>query len=266
MNSIERIGLVGFGPMGQLVAEKMLPGKEIIACDPRIVTSPLENVTMTDIEDVAQSDAVIVAVPARHLEQAVSNVTREMPDSTLLVDISSVKIFPGHVFHRYWPVRHNPALLCHPLFGPQSAAESLHGLNVIVTEQSGDKAEELLRLWGSLGLNIARLSAEEHDKQMAEVHAKTFILGRLACAAGDTPVAFHPPSHEAVRMLEALDAAHSPELFEAIVDFNPYAKDIFGKMRAELDRLAQPNPEVTGIIERNSHISGILDERLTSVA
>lgn len=250
--------------MGQLVAEKMLPTKEIVAVDPRIAAPPLAHVTMTDIDTVAQSDAVIVAVPARHLERAVSDVTREMPDTTLLVDISSVKIFPGQVFNRFWPSDRNDSLLCHPLFGPQSAANRLEGLDLIVTEQSGDKAEELLRLWGRLGLNIARLSADEHDRQMAEVHAKTFILGRLAHAAGDTPSQFNPPSHKAIEMLEALDAAHSPELFEAIVHFNPHARGLFAAMHAELDRLARAHPDIDALLERNARIVKALDEKFAT--
>ena len=252
MNSITRVGFIGFGPMGQLVAEKMLPDIEIVAVDPQFAQSPLAHVAMADIDAVAHSGIVIVAVPARHLEQAVSDVTRKMSDSTLLVDISSVKIFPSQVFRRFWPADRNQSLLCHPLFGPQSASKSLEGLDLIVTKESGDKAEELLRLWESLGLNVARLTADEHDRQMAEVHAKTFILGRLAHAAGDMPVAFNPPSHKAIEMLEALDAAHSPELFEAIVSFNPYAAKINTRMRAALDGLDQVDPIVTEMIERNA--------------
>lgn len=259
-DSIERVGIVGFGPMGQFVANEMLPGIEAVAFDPRITEKRIGNVAMTNMSEVAQSDAVIVAVPARHFESAVEELTRrEMQEDTLVVDISSVKLFPTWVMKRFWG--NGDSLLCHPVFGPDSfKKDGFEGKGLIFTEKSGDKAEELLRIWGRLGITIAEMTAAEHDKQMAEVHAKTFILGHLAHAAGSTPARFNPPSHKAVEMLESLDIAHSPELLESIVHFNPYVEEKMEKMHAELNRLRQPDADIAEMIAKNRMLAGHIEE------
>lgn len=240
--SLERVGFIGFGPMGQMMAEKMFDDCEVVAHDPNITEKQIGDAAMVDLATALDVDATILAVPAGALPKVVqdiadSPVTAEA--NPLLVDICSVKSFPAAVFEGLLP-RHDELLLCHPLFGPNTIKDSLKGHRVIVTEQGGTKAEVLLEKWRGLGLNVIGMGADRHDREMAGVQALPFILGRLAANVGmEDSVALQTPSRLAVRKLAWLDGEHSQELFETITEFNPHAADLLAKLEAEIKNLRE---------------------------
>jgi prephenate dehydrogenase len=225
-NPIETVGMVGFGAMGQFMAEHMFEGCEVVAHDPQSNNESSASVAMVSLEEAASSDAVILATPASTLPRVIDTIKRSDTfkiDETLLVDVCSVKEWPTQLFNRLIP-NHHQTLHCHPLFGPESAKKSLRGHRLIVTESAGDRAAELVGRWQQLGLKIIEMTAEEHDRQMAAVQAVPFILGRIATKLGlDDAMALQTPSRLAVRKLEWLDQVQSEELLRTIVAFNPQA-------------------------------------------
>jgi prephenate dehydrogenase len=238
---IDRVGIIGFGPMGQFMADKMFDGCEIVAHDPGVTEKKIGNVALVDIDTALNTDVTVLAVPTAVLHEVADTIlfSPSLDNSPLLVDISSVKMYPTAVFDRFLP-NHQDLLLCHPLFGPESAAKSLDGHRLIVTGSHGEKATHLTDRWRRLGLNILEMSAEEHDRQMAMVQAVPFLFGRLATelAMDDSP-SLQTRSRLAVRKLEWLDGVHSPELFQSAIEFNPFAIEMVARLQEEITRLRQ---------------------------
>lgn len=233
MSNIEKVGIVGFGAMGQLMADKMFPGLEVLAHDPNLDVDEINGVKLVSLSEVAQSDAVVTAVPgATNLLQVARELASLIPEGTLLVDVSSVKVIPELIFSDLRENGRNIGkLLCHPLFGPQSASKGLNGHRIFVTKSEGEKADELVGLWSGLGLNIIELSAEEHDKLMVAVQAIPFAIGRMVAMLGlDDPVAVQTPSRLNVRKLEWLDEQQSDGLLKTIIRDNPFAKAVLAQM------------------------------------
>lgn len=243
-NSIERVGIIGFGAMGQLMAEKMFDGCEVVAHDPNITEKQIGDVPLVDFDTALDVDATVLAVPAPSLHEVARNIAKSgvlEKANPLLVDICSVKTFPEVVFN-YRLENHQEVLLSHPLFGPESAANSLQGHRVIVTEAKGDKAAELQERWKALGLNIIEMTANEHDREMAAIQAVPFIFGRLATRLElHDSVTLQTPSRLAVRKLEWLDEIQSQELFETITRFNPFVVGLLQELEAEVHALRRPN-------------------------
>jgi prephenate dehydrogenase len=92
-------------------------------------------------------------------------------------------------------------------------------------------------LKGTLKLDVQQVSLDEHDREMAYVHALTFLLGRAFhdLDIPNTPLKTKTYQHLLdVRRIVENDTA---ELFETIQKYNPYAADMRQQLVVELQRL-----------------------------
>lgn len=259
-NSFEKVGFVGFGPMGQLMASRMFEGAEIEFVDPGMQGAPdgFEATQQDNPFNFAYGDvdAAVLTVPARAMRDAAYEIVRVPQTSVhwpkdirddfnapLVVEPCSVKMFPQAVIETIDP--HYPELLhCHPLFGPQSAADSVEGKTLVVTKKVGEKADRLLDCWDKLGLDIIEMSAEDHDRMMVKIHIIPFALGRIANKLGLHELAgsrFEATYFKAAVALAELDKKQSEELFRTIMEFNPFAWEatqIIQEQAAEICKMA----------------------------
>lgn len=238
-NVHEMVGFVGFGAMGQFMAEKMFPWTdEIVAHDPNIRENHIGAVALTTLAEVATRNTIILAVPGAAHSLAVAALKEHVPEDgdQLIIDVSSVKEKPDAVLGLAG--LSNQLLSCHPLFGRETADKSLRGHRVIVTKTAGDKPTELLEQWKGLELNIMPMNAREHDQHMAAVQAVPLVLGRLASALGlADPKSLQTPARLKARQLAEAAGTHSEALFETIVTGNPHVMPLVDAMLAELSAI-----------------------------
>lgn len=233
--TIQTIGIIGLGNFGQFFASKLPQNIRIVGydADEELVT-PVERVTL---ESAAASDIVMLAVPLPALADVLQKIKPILKPASLLFEICSVKIEPERLISEILP-EHQNTLVTHPLFGPQSAAHSMQGHRLIVTKSVGKRAESFLDYCRNvLGLNVISLSADEHDKAMANVHALTFFVARGLSNIGLAPSGLDTPSYDYVLDLVQLDASHSEELFQTISVGNPYAHEARQDLLDELARI-----------------------------
>lgn len=219
----QTIGIIGLGSFGKLIADIMPAKSTILAYD--LANSSHKRAVMSRLAEVAATDIVFLAVPLKAYPKILPALRDILPESTLLVDICSVKIKPAQLLKKHLP-NHKNLLLTHPLFGPQTAKPGqTKGHELIVTESSGTKAETLIQYFkDNLGLVISRSTNELHDKAMAQVHAVTFFVAKaLSLAEIGKNVPYITPSFKMVLDLIKLENRHSDGLFETIQLGNPYA-------------------------------------------
>lgn len=236
-NNIASVGIIGRGPFAQLLAELVPPGITV-----RMIGSKATN---EEFLTVATSDVVILSVPFAALQSVANRLKPILPSSSLLIDVCSVKVRPAEIIHRAFP-KHKNMLITHPLFGPQTFHNNHTAHKLIVTNQSGNLAEQVVAFCrNTLGLDIVQMSDEEHDKHMANVHALTMFIGR-ACALLD--VASEPirtPSFQKLVDLEALDRGHSEELFRTIETGNPFASQARKRLLSMLSNIDRELNEIS---------------------
>jgi prephenate dehydrogenase len=166
----------------------------------------------------------LLAIPLHTLPATLERLKENLRPDTLLVDVCSVKVKPQQLYASILP-EHANVLVTHPLFGPQSAANGTKGHRLIVTKQSGEQAVHVLEFCRQqLGLEVHEMTADEHDKIMARVHALTFFVAR---GLGEMQLAdetFMTPSYKMLMDLVRLDTSHSEELFKTVEQGNPYAQ------------------------------------------
>ena len=142
-----------------------------------------------DLEDIADSDLVIIAIPVDAGIGLLMNVLDQISDQTLVIDAGSTKekICTAVATH---PKRRN-FLAAHPISGtefsgPEAAISELYRNKTMIiceVEKTAFKLQEkALEIFRHLGMRIRYMDAKSHDKHIAYVshlsHISSFMLGK----------------------------------------------------------------------------------------
>jgi prephenate dehydrogenase len=182
------------------------------------------------------SDVIVLAIPLPAYPKVLAGLAGHLRPETLVVDVCSVKLRPAELLTQFLP-GHPNLLLTHPLFGPQSAAHGTAGHHLVVTSERGERARKLVGFCErELGLVIDRMSADKHDRIMAQVHSLTFFVARGLSDMGLTETPIMTPSFQMVLDLVAFNDSQSDELFRTIEEGNPFAVNMRRRLIASLER------------------------------
>ncbi len=219
------IGILGYGRFGGALGTLILQaGHAYQAWDP-VAEVPQDHRAASPVDLVKANEVLVLAVPLQTLEGVLKSLRPHLGPQHLVLDVGSVKVGPCALLEEHLGAA-IPHAGTHPLFGPVSLARAERPLRVVLCSSprhpgAADRTEQLFR---SLGCEVLRQSAEDHDRVMATTHALTFFIakGLMAVGAGaDLP--FTPPSFHAIaHTLESVreDAGH---LFAALQNENPFA-------------------------------------------
>lgn len=118
-----------------------------------------------NIELAQKGDLVIVTVPIPKTEEVLKEVIPHLKEGSLLTDFTSIKQKPLEMMKS----SKSSYVGGHPLFGP---VKYLENNDFILTPGRGDFTwyQNLLQ---SLGLNVAIMTAKEHDEHMAVMQCLT---------------------------------------------------------------------------------------------
>jgi len=234
-----QISIFGFGDFGQLITKYLIKHAEVSVYDRNHAKTKLIaslGAKPVSLEEAAKADVVILAVTLDSLESTLQAITPHVRPGTMVADVTSVKVKPAEMMQRILP-ENVQILATHPLFGPVSAKDGLSGHKIVidpvrVTDQKA--VEEFLT---DLGLTIVAMSCDEHDREMAWVHALTFFVGRglLELNPPISPLSTH--YYNELLDVVNVERTHSMELFYTIQRGNPYAEDMRKKLIASLANL-----------------------------
>lgn len=219
-----RVGIIGLGNFGRFAAEVLARDKDLEVLGFDAAGDAAQGVKKTSLEEVATADTVILCIPLAAYGEVLPKLKTLLKKETLVVDICSVKVEAAKRLKESLP-GHQNVLVTHPMFGPQSAANGTAGHVLVVTEVVGEKAKAAAEYCEKkLGLKIMRMTNEEHDQAMADVHALTFFLARGLARMRLDESPFQAPSFRMLLDLVAFDKTHTEDLFRTIELGNPYAK------------------------------------------
>lgn len=226
MPSVRTFGIIGYGEFGPVAAHHLAPpGAEVLVFDKNPNRLPVGNARRAGFTAVAGADVIILAVPFDSYESVLPELSDQSRPESLIVDVCSVKMKPTASFAKHGLLARKNVLMTHPLFGPQSLTDGLSGKNLAITQQSGDLAEQLITEWQQKGIITVRISSEEHDREIAKVHALTFFVGRILLKMGIEPSFLNTPYYSELLDLVDVERHHSQELFDTIQRHNPFARE-----------------------------------------
>jgi prephenate dehydrogenase len=175
----------GAGRMGQWFARFLLKeGMEVILAD--LDTDKLKQVgqrLQVDIAgntgDISQADVVLFAVSIDGFESAISEYAPYIRPEQIVVDITSVKVMPVTVMHKYF--KDNLILGTHPMFGP--GIRSISGRNFVLTptsEKENVLAQKVKEYLSSRGAGVTVMQPAEHDEIMSVVLGLSHFIALVA--------------------------------------------------------------------------------------
>lgn len=220
-----QFGMVGLGRFGQCWAKLLLPFSSLKAYDPAFTTSPIEGVTLASLEEVARAEIIFLLVPISSFRECCQKIATQVRPSTLIVDVCSVKMLPLQIMREIFsPLQ--PLMATHPLFGPDSIAQSggMEGHQIVLcTEAKEALAEKMVQLFQQIGLQIISLSAQEHDEQMASTQALAHFIGRAPILLNQKQI-LSTPSFQLLQSVAHMVIQDREELFFDMHRYNPFAR------------------------------------------
>jgi prephenate dehydrogenase len=225
-----RFGIIGYGSFGKVLATIIAPHAPVTVSSRRQLTRAdlPENTTIGSLEDIASCDVIVLANELARLEEDCLNLAGLISPSAIVMDVCSVKVIPGQIMRNVLGGR-CMLLATHPLFGPQSlhGRDNAHGKRIVWHELEGDGFGSLEAFFiDTIGLEVIKMSPEEHDKEMAWVHALTFFIGRGLLDLKMPHLQLSTNYYQQLIKLHDIEKEHSYELFRTIQLGNPYAKEV----------------------------------------
>lgn len=238
---ITSIGIIGYGHFGVFLAElaaQFLPEAKVRIHSSRFMP---DSTTFFTLAETCASDIVIPACAISALEKTIMEITPLLSTHTVLVDVCTVKMHPARLFE---PLRGKvPFMLTHPMFGPQSfmkLGNTLKGLRIVITDHTlPPEAYGAVRgFFEGLGLAVVEMTAEAHDRALAETLFLTHYLAQVATAAGIVRTSIDTPSFGF--FMDAVESVREDtKLFSDVYRFNPFCQRTIARLEQAEQEVAQ---------------------------
>ena len=233
------VGIIGYGSFGSFLTRKLSGHVQLKVVDP---SQDIPVKIKGSLEQVCKCDYVVLAVPISSYDSILTEIKSFLRADSVIVDISSVKMTPNLKLEELLPGCRK--VVMHPLFGPQSAEESLSGHVVVMCPEVSDVGayRAVKSITQNLGLKVIEKSAVEHDKEMALAQGLTFYLARALLRCGVHNIELQTPSFKKLLDLAELESHHSEDLFKTIQVGNPFTAEVRQKF---IDVATELNSELT---------------------
>jgi prephenate dehydrogenase len=237
-------GIIGVGAFGEFMLKHITPYFDVRIYDAHRNLDEVEatyNVAIAALDQVAQCDIVVFAVPVKELEKSVTAVVPYLKPGQLVIDLCSVKCKPVAILKRLIPAGVDTVSL-HPLFGPQSGKNGIAGLNITVCNVAGQRVPCIIEfLHHTLNLKTFETTPEHHDQEMAYVQGLTHMIAKVFVRMDVPEIHQQTKTYAHLNDMVELIRYDSEELFLAIQRDNPYVRAtterFFAAVRALEDKL-----------------------------
>ncbi len=221
------IGIIGFGRFGGLTTRYLARDFKVRVVSRKGNASAIKAVggIPASMETVCAQKYIILCVPISTLKNLLKDIAPIMNKDAVVVDVCSVKKAPIRWMESLLPETVS-ILPTHPMFGPDSASESLKGCKIFLNDDRIDKAgyEKVKNYLRSLELILIEGTPEEHDRQIAVSLALTHYIGRGLEEFGAGPLDIDTEGYQ--RLLNILGVVEHDtwQLFIDMNRYNPYAR------------------------------------------
>ena len=227
MNSI---GIIGFGRFGKVLANILQKGFSVKTYDPNPIDA-FSGIEFTDLKSILKEKVVFIAVPIRHFESVILEISPKLNDGTTIIDVCSVKKHPVDIMETNLP--DNVGIIAtHPMFGPDSF-RSNNRLKMMMnnTRDNYGKFDFWKNYFSSQDIEIIEMSPEEHDLLAAKTQGVTHFLGRALKEFGINQTKIDTQGFGELLDLVNQTCNDSWELFSDLQLYNPYTEKVINKLK-----------------------------------
>jgi len=178
---IQKIGLIGFGRFGKLVVSHLSKDFEFYVYDKSDKKAEIRknNAIPSSLNEVCKKEIVVLAVPISEMENTLKNIKNLLKKGSLVIDVCSVKEYPVKLMRNILP-KNIQILATHPLFGSDTASDSLEGRKIVLcrTRITDSLYSQIKRFLENKGLLVIEKTPKQHDKEIAKSLILTHFIGR----------------------------------------------------------------------------------------
>ncbi|MFP4051564.1 MAG: prephenate dehydrogenase/arogenate dehydrogenase family protein [Thermoplasmata archaeon] len=215
----EKVGIIGFGKMGRLLAEQFDKNYHI-----KIFTKEKLKTRFSKYDSLESlyndSKYIVITVPSKEIESLLKNLSNiDVEERKIIFDISTFKsdfidiykMFPDNV----------KTASTHPMFG--EGIGSIAGEKVVIIPVDGreNDSDHVEEFFSQLGANTVKIDADKHDKMMKMVIGIPYFLGmsylNMASKTDDIDM-FGGTSFEYLTAYGKAVLNDSPEFIEEVID------------------------------------------------
>lgn len=235
------IGLIGYGRFGRLTVQNLSDDFNLFVHTRN--AEKKEDIEqaggqLVTLEEACAQKIVILCVPISAMQTTLKQIAPLLKPGTMVVDVCSVKVYPVQWMKELLPDTVE-ILATHPMFGPDSAAESVSGYKIVLCPEriNSTRYEKIKKVLADKGLVLIETSAEEHDRKIAVSLALTHFIGRTLAEFGAEPLDIDTEGYK--RLLHILEVVNNDtwQLFHDMHCFNPYAVEKRQAFIAAMDRV-----------------------------
>lgn len=254
IQKIEKVGVIGFGRFGALLANLLSSDFQPVVTDERDLSGQAQSLgyPWASLETVMQQETVFLAVPISRMESLLKQISPLSRTGQLIIDVASVK-----TRIRDWMVSELPPevqiLNTHPMFGPDSYKRDRDLRMVFCPTRINSEKEKTWRgAFESWGCRLIDLEVEEHDRLAARSQGITHFVGRVMKGMNIQPTVVDTHGFRQVHHVVEQTCQDTEELFHDLQFYNPFTPqmltDFSRSVHAVKARVYRPDspPEVIG--------------------
>ena len=245
MNSV---GIIGFGRFGKVLANILQRGFAIKAYDPK-PAGPFPGVQFLDLDTVLNEKVVFIAVPIRHFESVIADISTKLKKETTLIDVCSVKSYPVNIMLKILP-DHIGVIATHPMFGPDSYMSNSN-LKMMInnTRDLYNQYSFWKRFFSDQSIQIIEMTPDQHDRLAAKTQGVTHFLGRMLKEFGIKKTNIDTQGFRDLLDLVGQTCNDTWELYTDLQLYNPYTEDMVEKLKASTNKLDNQLNELRDVAE-----------------
>ena len=221
------IGIIGFGRFGKLTARYLAEDFDVFVFNRTDKSAEIKKTgaRSASLKTVCRQEIVILCVPISTFKAVLAEIGPLLKKDVVVVDVCSVKVYPTRWMKASLPESVS-ILATHPIFGPDSASDSLKDHKIFISPIRINKKpyQKIKTYLASKELVLIESTPEDHDEQIAISLALTHYIGRTLSEFGAAPLNIDSEGYK--RLLHILEVVENDtwQLFYDMHRYNPYAK------------------------------------------
>jgi len=225
---IPEIGIIGFGRFGRFMAKHLKQYTNIYISSRTNYTKKAQKlgVKYVDIDELCKKRIILLAMPMDKLDVVLHQIKDKLQPNSIVIDTCSLKMFACESMKKILP-KHVEIIGTHPLFGPESAPNSIEGMRIAlcnVRSSHFNKIEQFCK--NKLKLNTFITTPKKHDKQIAYSQALTHFVGQIVKKMEIPDLELGTKTYDDLLDISTIIRNNTKALFENMQTMNPYAKEV----------------------------------------
>ena len=226
------VTIVGFGRFGQVWADILSKDFKVQIVEPHQELQELaksKKLAVVETADALKSDTIFFCVPISVFEETIQHYVELLPTvqkKPTFADVLSVKLHAMNVLNKHLPKEY-PAMLTHPMFGPDSVrVKGLQDQRLVIDQfrMHDDEYKFWKEYFVSKGLAVVEMSADEHDKMAAQSQGLTHFVGRVLGEFGFESTKIDTLGARMLHDIQQQVCNDSWQLFEDLQSYNPHTR------------------------------------------